>query len=132
MSSVTFASCYLDFNRWEYLTHNNEFTVFLDTQTIIYDNKSNFAQAWECHYYPNSCEIHRGEHYHYYLSYFNFNNNSAGLKSFMERDRFGYEIRSGTYPYVEYNTVYPGSIGETVFMAVRKKLLESKILTEKS
>ena len=121
-SSVGFASCNLDLNRWEWLTSNDDFGVFIDTQTIKYSN--NFAEVWECFYYPNSCELHPnvGEHYHYSLYSINYSRNTMGAKAYVDRDSRGNVLATGSYSYVEYRPIAPDSIGEGVAIAVRKRL----------
>ncbi len=122
LSSVGFASCNLDLSRWEWVTSNDDFGVFFDTQTLKYSN--NYANVWECFYYPSSCEQHPnvGEHYHYCLYSINYANNTACFKSYIDRDSRGNVLGSGSFSFVEYRPITPDSIGEGIAIAVRKRL----------
>lgn len=118
-STVSFASCNLDMNRWRWVTSTDKFGVYVDTQTLKYSN--NFAQVWQCLYCPNGCELYPniGEHYHYNLEYINYGNNTMGMRSFSDMDSRGHVLESKTYSYVNYSPIPPGTVAESMAIFVR-------------
>ena len=118
LSSVSFASCNLDPYRWQWVTSNDQFGVFVDITSI--KPSGNFAQFWDCNYWPGSCDIHSGEHYEYRLLYVSYSTNSVGIKSIVVYDAKGRVIDSSTWDYVKYFPIVPGSIGETEAIAIKR------------
>lgn len=121
LSSVSFASCNLDQNRWELVASNNKYSAYLDTQTV--KSFGNIAEAWICWYFPSNCQFHTtgGEHYHYNLFAINYINNTCGLKSYVNRDRNGSVTDSHIFPNVDYRPIPPGTVLESIAIAAKKR-----------
>lgn len=121
-SSVGFASCNLDLNRWEWIATNKKFSVYIDTKTVKSFN--DFVDVWVCWYFPSNCQYHTtgGEHYHHNLFTINYRNNTCCLKSFVNRDRNGNVTDSHTYTNADYRPIPPETILESIAVAAKKRI----------
>ena len=112
-STIALASCNLDTNRWKWIDSNDKIGMFYDTKSLKFYN-DNLVQTWLCYYYPNGCQNHRGEHYEYFLTRIDYNNNRFGIKAVLTRDSKGGAIGSSVYPDFYYEFITPNSVGEVV------------------
>lgn len=118
-STVAFASCILDTNRWKWIDSNDKIGMFYDNESLKIFNDS-LVQTWLCYYYPNGCRTHDGEHYHYFLTRIDYSNDRFGIKAALTRDSKGNAISNSVYPDFHYELITPNSVGEIVAKKLRE------------
>ena len=82
ISSVVSAECNLDTTRWRWVASDSKVGVFYDSLTIDKLN-NNLLECWTCFYYPNGCDVHNYEHYHYDMAHIDFYNKLYGIKFYI-------------------------------------------------
>ncbi len=124
-SAIASAECRLDLTRWKWVDSNKQFGEFFDIKTL--KSYNNHAEVWVCDYYPgdcgiDDCKVRYNEHYHYMLTFINYNNNTIGTKSYLDRDSQGNVVFSHTKNRIDYDPIVPDSMGEELATKVRETL----------
>lgn len=115
---IALASCDLDTTRWKWINSDSRVGLFYDTMTIRFLSNG-LVECWVCNYYPNGCDNHSYEHYHYGLMRINYNDNSYGVKSHVHKDMKGNTIDRYTFDDVKYSPIFPSSVSETIAMGIK-------------
>ena len=107
-----------DPNRWEYVGGiQSDVGVFFDKETIEIQRRSylNNVKVWICYADPNS----RMYKYHYII--LDMAERMIGLQGVVIRSYDGEVIESDSVTYVTYDRIVPNSIGETLYLYIKKK-----------